>query len=184
MKTKNNARFKKLIISLFLINFLFSLSVFSVRATPAQSDNIKILYREQKEPISVFNHKNEKIYLSDNDLYLMAQVVYAESIGEPYEGKVAVASVIINRLKDRSFPMTVEGVIKQKSAFSCVRNGKIGVVPNKDCFNAVLDALNGTDPTSEALFYYNPEIATCNWMKNVKKSNMKTIGNHVFFVAQ
>ena len=113
----------------------------------------------------------------------MAQIVYAESRSEPYDGKVAVASVILNRLKSPGFPKTVEKVIKQKAAFSCLRNGEISVVPDKVSYQAVLDALKGKDPTNNAVFFYNPKIATSGWMKKIGKKNIKPIGNHVFFVV-
>ena len=113
----------------------------------------------------------------------MSQIVYAESRSEPYEGKVAVASVILNRLKSPGFPKSVEGVIKQKGAFSCLKNGEIDVVPDKVSYSAVIEALKGNDPTNNAIFFYNPKIATSTWMKQVSKSNVKPIGNHVFFVV-
>lgn len=139
------------------------------------------LYHEKDSVVEVFNYSNKELYLKESDIYLMSQIVYAESRGEPYEGKVAVASVILNRLVDSRFPNTIEGVIKQKNAFSCVHNNRIDIIPTEECRNAVLDALNGHDPTSRAVFFYNPTIATSSWMKDVKKTNVKSIGHHVFF---
>ncbi len=97
----------------------------------------------------------------------MAKVVYAESNGEPFEGQVAVASVILNRLTYPRFPKTVEGVVKQSGAFSCVRNGNIDVVPSQSNYKAVSQALKGQDPTNKAVFFYNPRIATSTWMKDI-----------------
>ena len=133
------------------------------------------------EIVEVFNSSTKKIYLTESDINLMAKVVFAESKGEPYTGKVAVASVILNRVTSPNFPNTVEGVITQKNAFSCVKNGVITVTPNSDSYNAVNDAIKGLDPTGEALYFYNPKIATCSWMKEIEKCNVKTIGQHVFF---
>ncbi|MBU3180542.1 cell wall hydrolase [Clostridium psychrophilum] len=150
----------------------------------------KDLYNEQVEAIAVFKRSNNSIYISDNDIYLMSQVVYAESCGESDSGKLAVASVILNRASDSHFPKSISGVIKQRNAFSCVRNGKVvhngktNVIPDSACYNAVIDALKGKDPTYDAVFYYNPEISTSQWMKGIKKDNLKTIGNHVFFVVK
>lgn len=141
----------------------------------------KDLYLEHESVVQVFKSNNKSIELSQNDINLMAKIVYAESKGEPYKGKVAVASVILNRVIDPNFPNTVEGVIKQKNAFSCVINGEINVVPNSDSYNAVMEAIRGNDPTNKALYYYNPAIATCTWMKGVEKKNVKNIGRHVFF---
>lgn len=139
------------------------------------------LYHEKDSVVEVFNYQNRHLYLTDDDIYLMSQVVFAESHGEPYEGKVAVASVILNRVTNPSFPNSIEGVIKQKNAFSCVRDGNISVTPDNECRDAVMDAIKGKDPTSNALFFYNPQTATCSWMKQIDKKNMKTIGKHVFF---
>ena len=133
------------------------------------------------EVVAVFQSSNSTISLTKDDIYLMSQVVYAESKGEPFDGKIAVASVILNRTTDSQFPDTIHGVITQKNAFSCVRNGKIDVVPDGDSYNAVLKAIEGYDPTDEALYFYNPKIATCSWMKGVEKTGEKIIGQHVFF---
>ena len=132
------------------------------------------------EVVAVFQSSNSTISLTKDDIYLMSQVVYAESKGEPFDGKIAVASVILNRTTDSQFPDTIHGVITQKNAFSCVRNGKIDVVPDGDSYNAVLKAIEGYDPTDEALYFYNPKIATCSWMKGVEKTGEKSIGQHVF----
>ena len=142
------------------------------------------LYKEKIEAVEVFQPISTDTYVTEDEVYLMAQTVFAESRSESFEGKVAVASVILNRTKNSSFPHTIEGVIKQKDAFSCVINGKIDVVPDESCYTAVLSALKGNDPTSKAVFYYNPKFATSTWMINVGKSNAKTIGNHVFFYAK
>ncbi|AWI07281.1 cell wall hydrolase [Clostridium drakei] len=170
---------------IFCIIFLLVPSVsplFNVKA--AGSDNIdSTLFKEQDQIVEVFNYSGRKLYVTQKDIHLMAQVVYAESNCEPFEGKVAVASVILNRLRYPEFPKTVEEVITQKSAFSCVKNGSIDVVPDESSYKAVLQALKGNDPTGQAVFFYNPKIATCKWMKGINKKNVKTIGNHVFFVV-
>ena len=111
----------------------------------------------------------------------MSQIVYAESKGEPFEGKVAVASVILNRVLNSGFPDTIEEVVFQPYAFSCVVDGQISVEPTQECFDAVYEALNGNDPTGEALFFYNPATATCSWMHDVEKYNLIPIGQHLFF---
>ena len=175
---------KKYCRSIFCF-FLFSLFLcINVKALESE-DYESEAFKAQSEAIGVFNNNNNEsnYYLTDSDVYLMAKVVFAESSSEPYEGKVAVASVILNRLNHPEFPKTVNEVIKQKNAFSCLIKGELKVVPDVSSYKAVYDALKGIDPTSEALFYYNPKIATSSWMKNVGKHNIKIIGNHVFFKA-
>lgn len=136
---------------------------------------------KHNEVLEVFNHETQQLYITGEDIDLMAKLVCAESIGEPYSGKVAVASVVLNRTLNPHFPNTIKEVIFQKNAFSCVKNGKINANPNQDCYNAVYDAIRGSDPTKDALFFYNPNIATCNWMKETEKINQMTIGHHTFF---
>ena len=136
---------------------------------------------EKDEVLEVFKHDSKQLYITGEDIDLMAKLVSAESIGEPYEGKVAVASVVLNRTLDSSFPNTIKGVIFQKNAFSCVKNGTINAKTTQECYNAVYDAIRGYDPTNEALFFYNPSTATCKWMKQTPKTNQTTIGHHTFF---
>ena len=102
--------------------------------------------------------------ISDSDLNLLARCVYGESRGEPYNGQVAVAAVILNRVKSSKFPNTIYGVIYQKGAFTAVSDGQINLTPNESAYNAARDALNGWDPTGGCLYYYNPATATSSWI--------------------
>jgi N-acetylmuramoyl-L-alanine amidase len=169
----------------FFITILLTLLFLCANKVNAMDSNNSdsTLFNQQDQVVQVFNCSDQKVYITQKDIHLMAQVVYAESNCEPFEGKVAVASVILNRLKYPEFPKTVEGVVKQRGAFSCVINGNINAAPNEDCYKAVFQALKGEDPTEKAVFFYNPKIATSQWMKNINKKNVKTIGNHVFFVV-
>lgn len=118
--------------------------------------------------------------ISNNDLYLLAKCVYAEARGESYTGQVAVAAVILNRVKSADFPNTIAGVIYQPWAFTAVNDGQINLEPNQTAYNAARDALNGWDPTYGALYYYNPRTATNKWIYS--KKTTVTIGKHVFAV--
>lgn len=117
---------------------------------------------------------------NSSDLNLLARAVYAEARGEPYTGQVAVAAVILNRVRSSSFPNTVSGVIYQPWAFTCVNDGQINLAPNATALKAAKDALNGWDPTYGCLFYYNPKTATNSWIR--QKEVRLTIGRHVFCV--
>src|SRR5699024_6048490 len=115
---------------------------------------------------------------SQNDIKLMANAVHGEARGEPYEGQVAVASVILNRTKSNTFPNTVSGVIFEPRAFTAVADGQIWLTPNETAERAVLDAINGWDPTGNALYYFNPETATSPWIWT--RPQIKQIGKHIF----
>ena len=115
---------------------------------------------------------------SSAELTLLARVVYGEARGEPYTGQVAVAAVVLNRVKSSSFPNTIAGVVYQSGAFDCVSDGQINLTPNQSAYNAARDALNGWDPTYGCLFYYNPKTATSKWM--LSRTVKLSIGNHNF----
>ncbi|MFL6518294.1 MAG: spore cortex-lytic enzyme [Bacillus sp. (in: firmicutes)] len=115
---------------------------------------------------------------SQNDIQLMANAVYGESRGEPYTGQVAVAAVILNRVNSSTFPNTVSGVIFEPGAFTAVADGQIWLTPNENAKKAVLDAINGWDPTGEAIYYFNPDTATSGWIWG--RPQIKRIGKHIF----
>ncbi|UQZ37759.1 spore cortex-lytic enzyme [Paenibacillus sp. PK3_47] len=116
--------------------------------------------------------------LSENDLKIMANAVYGEARGEPFEGQVAVAAVILNRVKSPSFPNTPSGVIFQPGAFTAVADGQIYLEPNEQARKAVQQALNGWDPSGGCLYYFNPKTATSKWIWT--RPQVKTIGEHIF----
>lgn len=120
----------------------------------------------------------EVISINNDELYLLSKLVSSEARGESYEGQVAVAAVVINRVLDPRFPDDIKGVIYQRNAFSVVNNGEIYKDPTDSSYKAAREALYGGDPTSGAIYFWNPEISTCNWIK--KLDPYKRIGNHVF----
>ncbi|MGN1033079.1 MAG: cell wall hydrolase [Intestinibacter sp.] len=122
--------------------------------------------------------KKEVININDDQLYLLSKLVAAEARGESYQGQVAVAAVVLNRVQDSRFPDSIEDVIYQKNAFSVVKNGCINVQPTEESYKAAKDALYGNDPTNDAIYFWNPDISTCSWI-NTLNPHLR-IGNHVF----
>lgn len=122
------------------------------------------------------------VTISNDEKDLMARLVEAEAKGEPYEGKLAVATVVLNRVDSPQFPNTITGVIKQKVsdcyAFTPVQNGEINKPASDESKRAVEEALTRTDRLSNSLYFYNPEIATDHWIES--RTVVKTIGHHVF----
>ncbi len=113
-----------------------------------------------------------------SEIKLLSNAVYGESRGEPYEGQVAVAAVILNRVESPSFPNTVSGVIYQPGAFVAVSDGQINLTPNETAKRAVIDAINGWDPAENAIYYFNPDTATNQWIWG--RPQIKQIGKHIF----
>ncbi|MFO7318195.1 MAG: spore cortex-lytic enzyme [Limnochordia bacterium] len=116
-----------------------------------------------------------------DELELLARVVAAEAQGEPFEGQVAVAAVILNRVRDPRFPNTLSGVIYQPHAFESVTNGLIWRrTPTDEAYRAARAALNGWDPTYGAIFFWNPSKPVSPWIWT--RQIVARIGNHVFAV--
>lgn len=113
-----------------------------------------------------------------NDVQLLARLVHAESRGEPYKGKVAVAAVVLNRVKSPKFPNSIAGVIYQPGAFTVVADGQINLSPDAESLRAARDALNGMDPSGGAIYYYNPKKTWNRFM--LSRPVVAVIGNHRF----
>lgn len=112
------------------------------------------------------------------DLYLLARVISAEARGEPYTGQVAVGAVVLNRVRHSSFPNSISGVIYQSGAFSCLDDGQFDEPIAESAYRAAQDALNGSDPSGGAIYYFNPATATSKWIWS--RPLIVTIGKHRF----
>ncbi len=117
---------------------------------------------------------------SESEIYALARLVHAEARGEPYVGKVAVAAVVLNRVRSAAFPNTISGVIYQAGAFDAVRDGQINLTPDSDSIRAARDAMNGWDPTGGCVYYFNPATATSAWIWS--REIRLRIGAHSFAV--
>lgn len=115
---------------------------------------------------------------SSNNVNLLARIINGEARGETYTGQVAVGAVVLNRVRSSSFPNTISGVIYQPGAFTAVSDGQINKPVVQSCYNAARDALNGWDPSGGALYYFNPNTATSDWIWS--RPVVARIGNHVF----
>lgn len=113
-----------------------------------------------------------------DDVALLARAIHAEAGSEPYEGKVAVGAVILNRIKSPEFPNTLAGVIYQPLAFESVDVGTINQPPSAESLRAAQDALNGWDPVHGALFFWNPTKKVAKWIWS--RPIIRRIGDHVF----
>ena len=109
---------------------------------------------------------------------LLARVISAEARGEPYSGQVAVGAVILNRVAHPSFPNTIAGVVYQPGAFTCMVDGQFNEPVAESAVRAAREALNGSDPSGGAIYYFNPATATSSWIWS--RPLILQIGNHRF----
>jgi N-acetylmuramoyl-L-alanine amidase len=115
---------------------------------------------------------------SEGDVALLARVISAESRGEPYAGQVAAGAVILNRTRHPSFPGSIAGVVYEPGAFSCMDDGQINQSVADSAYRAARDAMNGSDPSGGAIYYFNPATATSAWIWS--RPLIVVIGKHRF----
>lgn len=110
---------------------------------------------------------SSKTAYSQADIDLLARLINSEAEGEPYNAKVAVGAVILNRIKDARFPDTISSVIYQIDSghyqFTPVLNGTINKPASQDSIKAAYAALKGEDPTKGAVYYFD-DSATNKWL--------------------
>ena len=128
--------------------------------------------------IKTSNNSSSVNNVNNTDLNLLSKLVHAEARGEPYKGMVAVAATVLNRVADSRFPNSIAGVIYQSGAYTCVDDGQINLEASSQSRKAAQDAINGWDPTSGCIYYFNPQTATSKWIWS--RPQVLTIGKHIF----
>ncbi|WP_340021597.1 cell wall hydrolase [Paenibacillus sp. FSL K6-1096] len=158
------------------------------------SANAKQAVTQQHPPATLFFSRTELLSqdqraeatwsyaVSEEDLHLLQKIVMAEAEGEPYKGKVAVANVVLNRLRSANFPDTIREVIYQKRQFSPVANGRLKrVKPNKDSIRAVDAALRGVKEVTDDTYFFLSLTLAQDLTVHHSRTLAKTIGNHTFY---
>lgn len=122
---------------------------------------------------------------TEEDLYWLSRIVESEAPQEPYEGKLAVANVVINRKDSSGFPNSIKDVIFDTAGgfyqFSPVLDGSIYNTPSEESIQAAKEALEGNNNIGESLFFLNPRRATTFWITTARPF-YKTIHQHDFYL--
>lgn len=116
------------------------------------------------------------VTFAEGDLYLLANLIYCEAGGEPYEGKLAVGAVVINRMLSSVYPDTVLGVIYQRKQFSPVGSGRLALAlkdnkANADCYRAAEEAMSGMSNVGNCVYFRTP----------IDGLTGISIGGHIFY---
>jgi N-acetylmuramoyl-L-alanine amidase len=117
-----------------------------------------------------------------SELDCLAKAVYFEAKGEPLNGQLAVAEVIMNRAKSGRFASTLCGVVKQPSQFSFVRGSAFPAVVYPAMWRQAVGvahvAMNKLwDGPAQGALYFHAKRVSPNW----GKQRVAAIGNHVFY---
>ncbi|WP_025688166.1 cell wall hydrolase [Paenibacillus zanthoxyli] len=136
----------------------------------------KLLSREERD------QSTRSYAVSEEEVLLLQKIVMAEAEGEPYKGKVAVANVVLNRLRSAHFPNTIKAVIYQKHQFSPVANGRLKrVKPNQDSIRAVNAALSGVKEVTDDTYYFLSLKLAQDLTVHHSQTFSEKIGNHSFY---
>lgn len=159
--------------TLWKISNRYGVGLNALREANNQSSNMIYVGQKLVIPQSI---------ISESDKDLLARLVSAEAKGEPYAGKVAVATVILNRLDHPDFPNTVKEVVYQVEqghyAFTPVQNGTIYQPADAESKKAVYEALAFRGQGNGSVYFYNPDTSTSSWIYS--RTTTITIGNHRF----
>ena len=117
-----------------------------------------------------------EVTFAEGDRKLLANLIYCEAGGEPYEGQVAVGAVVINRVLSSKFPDTVVGVIYQNRQFSPVASGRLELALAQDkatekCYRAADEAMSGISNVGNCIFFRTP----------IEGLTGISIGGHIFY---
>ena len=146
-------------------NYIYVGQVLEIPVTPTEVNEEPVA---AEEPMAAEQPAIEESQnYTAEELDLLARLIMAETQSQPYEAKVAVGAVVMNRVKSGLFAPTISGVINQNIngyyQFTPVENGWIKKAANEECFKAAREALSGVDNTNGALFYYD-DSTTNQWI--------------------
>ncbi len=180
-KSFNLNNFKKKIkLAVILFALVLSLYISTNYDNLIFSKNFN-LYAKDADASSI---STTKPVTGDDMVELLARLINGEARGEPYIGQVAVGAVILNRVKSPKFPNTIAGVIYQNNQFSSVKDGQfdVAIEEGSTVYKAAQEAMNGSDPTGGALYFYNPSKTKSKWLFSLETTT--TIGKHNFALGE
>jgi spore germination cell wall hydrolase CwlJ-like protein len=139
------------------------------------------------QPLSAMVEAQASGAALDAEATCLATAVYFESMGEPLEGQLAVAQVVINRTKSGLYPTSLCGVVKQKAQFSFVRSGQFPRI-NVGCqawrkaqaIARIAEAAMAHVLPADVLWYHADYVAP-NWGRRLAR--VDKIGAHIFYRA-
>ena len=127
--------------------------------------------------------ENGKTYYNEEDLYWLSRLINAEAGNQPFDGKVGVGDVVMNRVADPTCPKSIYGVIfdsKYGVQFSVTENGGIYEEPNEESVIAAKICLEGYDVVGDSIYFVNPKVGVSAWFAQTRVFVMN-IGEHDFY---
>lgn len=122
-------------------------------------------------------------FYDEDELYWLSKLIHAEACGEPFEGKLAVGTVVLNRVDSDEFPSTIYDVIfdtEHGVQFTPTANGAIDNEAHDDSIIAAKICLEDVRLDDDILYFLNEELSTSLWIVENCEYVM-TIGSHDFY---
>lgn len=152
----------------------------------AEEDYLLLFMWQDYLPLKRKEEFKEEVCLASAECRELARAIVFEARGESLTGKIAVASVILNRVDDSRFPNTIRGVIHQPYQFSFIHDMQYQTTPDKrdwtKAYSVAYDVKHGAlDRVTDATFYLNPSSLgrLPRWARKFR--HVATIGNHHFY---
>ena len=157
-------------------------------------DNIKALQKKLAEELAMSQaaanaewRDISQVTITEEDITMLANLIYCEARGESYDGKLAVASVVINRILSSKYPDTMAGVIYQRGQFAPVTSTRNSFVEalaydkaanSSGCYEAAREAASGITNVSNCVYFQ-----TIAYLEKVERLDVVryVIGNHGFY---
>lgn len=148
-----------------------------------QQENIEALQAQYQRELELSRQARaaawrdiSEVTFEEGDRYLLANLIYCEAGGEPFDGKLAVGAVVINRVLSSRYPGTVSGVIYQNAQFSPVGSGRLALALAEDwanaaCYEAADKAMRGGTNVGNCLYFRTP----------LEGMEGTIIGGHIFY---
>lgn len=152
----------------------------AIAAQEADIEALKKKYEEELRMSRLAANSSKRdiseVHFSDSDRVLLANLIYCEAGGEPYEGQLAVGAVVINRVLSSCYPDTINDVIYQRSQFSPAGSGRLALAlaQNKatpSCYQAADEAMAGMTNVGNCVYFRTP----------IPGLTGIQIGNHIFY---
>ena len=148
---------------------------------------VEIEWVEETQSVSICADEPEAFeggedYYNEDDLYWLSRLINAESGNQPFDGKLAVGNVVMNRVADESCPDSIYEVIfdKRYGVQFSVTEGSIYAEPNEESIIAAKLCLEGYNIVPDCIYFVNPEIGVSSWFARTRVF-FSSIGEHDFY---
>ena len=152
------------------------------REREEEKERQRLLEEERIKKETEIKYRDESSH-TDDELKLLACLVHTEAGNQSYEGRLAVANVVLNRMKSSKYPNTMKEVIYQPGQFSVVKSGSLAKQLEKyDSYStnsqkltikAAQDALDGANNIGDRLYFHQYKLAVKKGYHTSKKNSVK-----------